>query len=52
MCRICANGFSDLNFNQAVIDKNQIFKKLPQISHIHKHSNEIKTNCFFPVKIL
>ena len=34
MCQICAKGFVDLNFNEAVIDKPyQILTKLPQISH-------------------
>ena len=35
-CKI-EKGFLDLNFIQAVIDKYQIFKKLPQISHINKN---------------
>ena len=33
------------------LTKYQIFKKLPQISHIHKNRNfkSIETNCFFPI---
>ena len=38
----CAKELSDLNFNQAVIGKISIFKKLPQISHFHKNLNFFK----------
>ena len=39
MCHICAEGFLDSNFNQAVIDKNNIkfWTKSPQISYIQKN---------------
>ena len=37
MCHICAKGILDSNFNQADIDKYQIFMKLRQISRIHKN---------------
>ena len=37
MCHICANGFLDSNFKQLLIKKNQVFTKLPKISHIHKN---------------
>ena len=33
---LCAKGFLDMNFNQAVIDKNTTFTKLPQIQNTHK----------------
>ena len=36
-CHICAKGFLDLNFNKQLLTKYQIFKKLPQISHIHQN---------------
>ena len=40
MCHIIyAKGFLDLNYNQAVIGKYQIFTKLPKISDIHKNRN-------------
>ena len=38
-CHTCAKGFLDSNFDWAVINKNQIFIKLPQISHINKNRN-------------
>ena len=38
MCHMCTKGFLDLNFKQ-LLTKYQIFKKLPQISHIHKNHN-------------
>ena len=41
MCHLCAKGFLNSNFNGAVIDKISIFKKLTQISHIHKNLNVI-----------
>ena len=44
MCHICAKGFLDLNFSEAVIDKiltkYQFFTKLPQISHNHKKKQQ------------
>ena len=52
MCYICAKGFLDSKFNQAVIDKISVFPKLPQILHIFKNRNfesiigKRKTNCF------
>ena len=39
MCHICAKELLDSNFNLAVIDKYQIFKKIPQILHNHKNRN-------------
>ena len=36
---IYAKGFLDLNYNQAVIGKYQIFTKLSKISDIHKNRN-------------
>ena len=39
MCHPCVKGILDSDFNKAVMDKYQIFKKLPQISHIHKNLN-------------
>ena len=38
MCHICAQGFLYSNFTQ-FLTKYQIFKKLPQISNIHKNHN-------------
>ena len=36
MCQICANGFSDSNFNQGVIDKISIFHKFaPNFTYSH-----------------
>ena len=37
MCHICAKGFSDSNFNSAVIDKISNLHKIAQISFIHKN---------------
>ena len=55
-CYVCAKGFLNSNFNQAVIDKiSMIFKKLPQISHIHKNHNyfvTFYTNCCFPIDFM
>ena len=39
MSNMCQKELSDSNFNQAVIGKTSIFKKLPQISQIHKNGN-------------
>ena len=37
MCHICAKGFLDLNFNEAVIEKISKFREIaPKMSHIHK----------------
>ena len=39
MCHICAIGFLDSNFNEAVIDKKSNFQEIAQIAHIHKNCN-------------
>ena len=39
MCHICAKGFLDLNFNEAVIGKMSNLQEIAQILHIHKNLN-------------
>ena len=39
MRHICAKGFLDLNFNQAVIEKISTFHKIAPNSHTHKIFN-------------
>ena len=42
MCHICAKGFSDSNFNEALIDKISFFHKLLQLSQIQKKKKKKK----------
>ena len=39
MCHICAKGFLDSDFNEAVIDKISNFHEIAQILQIHKNRN-------------
>ena len=59
MCHICAKGFLDSDFNEALINKISNFQELALISHVHKNHNffksiieKRKTNCFYPKNFL
>ena len=44
MCHICAEGFLDSNFNQAVIDKISIFHEIaPNFTYLQKKKKKKST---------
>ena len=56
MCHICAKGFLDSNFNQAILDKISDFHKIaPNFtfspkSFVFSVIETFYTNCFYPIR--
>ena len=49
VCHTRAKGFLDSNLNEVIMEKYKIFKKLPQISHMHNMFKAFHTYCFFAI---